>query len=792
MIDFVADNPARTTNLVDLLRWRAAWSPNQVAYTFRVEDETDQSITYGELDRAAQALAVRLAEVTKPGDRALLLFPAGLDFIRAFFGCAYARCLAVPSCYPKPHRPMPRLSAIANDARAVVVLTESKTFDLVETVRETSDLGNLDWIKVDELDVDLADLWQPVRIDSDAVLFLQYTSGSTDDPKGVMVQHRNVLHNLEVIRRGFHLEFSHRNDTDIGKGVFWLPAYHDMGLIGGILTSMYVGGQSLLMSPNDFLRRPARWLEAISQQRALVSGAPNFAYDLCVQKITEEQMADLDLSSWKVGFCGAEPIRPETLEQFAAKFETCGFRREAFYPCYGLAESTLLAAGGDGPASPVVRRYLRTALAQHRVTDANGASANEVVKLVGCGSSRLEQRIEIVNPESRLRCDEDEVGEIWLQSPSIAAGYWNRPDETTEVFNARLQGADEGAFLRTGDLGFFHQGQLFVTGRVKEVIIIRGRNLYPQDIEKSVARAHPSLRNDAGAAFSLKGSGEERLVVVHEIDRAFRRTDLSEVIRQIRRAIIDEHEVDPYAIVLIRQVSLPMTTSGKVQRSLCQQQYLEGTLRVLEFWKNETSPGHTQDEASEKSIPPVLATSRVNSNNGNGRQKAQVTTSSNNDGKTSASSTRRLKMVPLQLGDQPLAADERDRLSERIEIWLMDWLEKRASVSRDQIHPDKPFAEYGLDSLTAVEMSQDIEDWLGVQVTATVAWNYPTSASMAHYLVQKVAGFPEQGATQTKAVASRLEMDFDRLLGEVENLTEEEVESLLAEQDDSVVESPHG
>jgi len=789
MIDLVANNPARTTNLVDLLRLRATWSPNQVAYTFRVEDEGDQSVTYGELDRAARALAVRLAEVTNPGDRALLLFPAGLDFVRAFFGCAYARCLAVPSCYPKPHRPMPRLSAIANDARAVVVLTESKTFELVETARETSGLVNLDWINVDELDMDLADLWQPARIDSDDVLFLQYTSGSTDDPKGVMVQHGNVLHNLEVIRRGFHLEFNHRNDTNVGKGVFWLPAYHDMGLIGGILTSMYVGGQSLLMSPNDFLRRPARWLEAISQQRARVSGAPNFAYDLCVQKVTEEQMSDLDLSSWKVGFCGAEPIRPETLEQFAAKFETCGFRPEAFYPCYGLAESTLLAAGGDGPASPVVKRYLRTALAQHRVTDANGAGANEVVKLVGCGSSRLEQRIEIVNPESRLRCDADEVGEIWLQSPSIAAGYWDRPEETTEVFNAHLQGADEGVFLRTGDLGFFQEGQLFVTGRVKEVIIIRGRNLYPQDIEKSVARAHPSLRNDAGAAFSLRGSGEERLVVVHEIDRAFRRTDLSEVVRQVRRVVIDEHEVDPHAIVLIRQVSLPMTTSGKVQRSLCRQQYLEGTLRVLEFWKNETSLGHTADEASEKSTPAVLAAATVN---GHGRQKAQGTASSNHDGETAARLTSGLKTVPLQLGDQPLTADERDRLSERIEIWLMDWLEKRASVSRDQIHPDKPFAEYGLDSLTAVEMSQDIEDWLGVHVTATVAWNYPTSASMAGYLVQEVAGLPEQEATPTEAVASRLEMDFDRLLGEVEDLTEEEVEILLTEQEDSVVESRHG
>ncbi|MBI86299.1 MAG: AMP-dependent synthetase [Planctomycetaceae bacterium] len=789
MIDLVADNPTRITNLVDLLRWRAAWSPNQVAYTFRVEGEADQSVTYGELDRTARALAVRLAEVTKSGDRALLLFPAGLDFVRAFFGSAYARCLAVPSCYPKPHRPMPRLSAIANDARAVVVLTESRTFDLVETARETSDLGNLDWIKVDELDLELADQWQPARIDSDEVLFLQYTSGSTDDPKGVMVQHRNVLHNLEVIRRGFHLEFSHRNDTDSGKGVFWLPAYHDMGLIGGILTSMYVGGQTLLMSPNDFLRRPARWLEAISQQRALVSGAPNFAYDLCVQKITEEQIADLDLSSWKVGFCGAEPIRPETLEQFAAKFETCGFCPEAFYPCYGLAESTLLAAGGDGPSSPVVRRYLRSALAQHRVTDANGAGANEVVKLVGCGSSRLEQRLEIVHPENRLRCDEDEVGEIWLQSPSIAAGYWNRPEETEEVFNAQLQDGDQGSFLRTGDLGFVHEGQLFVTGRVKEVIIIRGRNLYPQDVEKSVARAHPSLRNDAGATFSLTGSGEERLIVVHEIDRAFRRTDLNEVVHQIRRAIIDEHEVDPHAIVLIRQVSLPMTTSGKVQRSLCRQQYLEGTLRVLEFWKNETSLEQTQDGPSEKSIAPVVATSTVN---GNGRQETRETPSSNNNGETSSSSTNRLKTAPLQLEDRPLTADERDRLSERIEIWLMDWLEKRASVSRDQIHRDKPFAEYGLDSLTAVEMSQDIEDWLGVQVTATVAWNYPTSATMSRYLVQEVAGSPEQGATPTEFVASRLEMDFDRLLGEVENLTEEEVESLLTQQEDSVVESRYG
>ena len=773
MMDSLCRTTESVSSLIELLECRSSSSPNRVAYSF-IGDDEPRDLTYGELNVRARAVAGYLQQTTRPGDRALLLFPAGLDFVSAFFGCVYAGVLAVPACYPKPKRPIPRLTAIARDASATVVLTNSKTLETTEVARNQPELRDLSWLAVETISSEYQDRWECPNVGRDDLLFLQYTSGSTTNPKGVMVSHDNLLHNLEVIRSGFGMKFSANSGDETEKGLFWLPAYHDMGLIGGILTSLYVGGQSVLMSPTDFLRRPMRWLEAISEARAKISGAPNFAYDLCVEKATEEDLARIDLSCWELGFCGAEPIRAETLERFYDTFSKCGFASDALYPCYGLAESTLLAAGPKSPMSPVYKRLLKSALSNNQVVDANGAPREDVQRLVGCGSALLDNQIMVVDPEHLTCCAPDRVGEIWIRGPSVARGYWNRPEETALTFQAKIADSDEGPFMRTGDLGFISDGNLYVTGRIKDVIIIRGRNLYPQDIEYTASQSNEALIQGAAAAFSYDVDGQERLAIVQEVNRRFRGQDLADVIGKIRGVINEQHDVDPNAIVLIRQASLPMTTSGKVQRSLCREQFQDGGLRVLEEWVN--SNGRSHPVSRDADGRPVAGPSE-NSNGSNGRR------SNNGDNRLdSAYGAKSSVMAKLNRNGngstQVYSADEIDRLSERVESWLIDWLSGRAGVAAENIHRDKPFAEYGLDSLTAVELSHEIEQWLGVQVTATVAWNYPTVAAMAGYLAREVA---DSSGDNGAAVADDHEpgSDFERVLAEIEMMSEGEAEKYL-------------
>ncbi|MEM7316892.1 MAG: fatty acyl-AMP ligase, partial [Planctomycetota bacterium] len=547
---------------------------------------------------------------------------------------------------------MPRLASITRNCKAVAALTERNTLETMD--RSAEELQNLRWVTVDDIDVAKAESVQPLELSRDRLAFLQYTSGSTSDPKGVMVSHGNLLHNLEMIRQGFGLR-SVAEGGDLQTGVFWLPAYHDMGLIGGILESLYVGGHSVLMSPASFLQRPIGWLETMSRFSATISGAPNFAYELAVNRSTDEQRRDLDLSNWRVAFCGAEPIRPATLQQFSEAFAVSGFRHDSFYPCYGLAESTLLASGGIGPAELTLRRVDREALGENRVattTDDNGQV------LVGCGDAIHNQEIAIVDPTTCERCPDDVIGEVWVKGESIAQGYWGLEEESETTFRAKIAGTDDGPFLRTGDLGFKLDGHLFVTGRVKDVIIIRGRNHYPQDIERSAADSHEALRLDSGAVFTIDSeSGQEQLVVVQEVDRQYRNADFDEVIRQVRRSVSESHELEVYRVVLIRHANLPRTTSGKVQRNLCRQQLAAGELKVLADWE---------------------------------RQKVEDAPA-----KSTGESTERFKRQ-----DGPMSPDEVDRLSERVESWLLSWLVDRAAIPEGEVHRDKPFAEYGLDSLT--------------------------------------------------------------------------------------------
>jgi 8-amino-7-oxononanoate synthase len=561
------------SNLVDLLRHRAAHQPNDTAFHYLVDGESEEiAWTYAELDRRARAIAAWLQSLKLQGERALLLYPAGLDFIAAFFGCVYAGVVAVPAYPPRKNRSLERIEAIADDAEAKVTLTTHEVLGRVQGVlEENPSLKAMHWAATDQFPAGMESDWKQPDVHGETLAFLQYTSGSTGTPKGVMLSHANLMHNSALICYAFE-------HTRSGVGVFWLPSYHDMGLIGGILQPMYYGRPNVLMSPMSFLQRPVRWLKAITKYKGTISGGPNFAYDLCVRRISAEERQTLDLSSWNLAFNGAEPIRPETMAEFTRTFAPCGFRSEAFYPCYGLAEATLMVTGGMKTSLPIIRSFDAKALESNQATD-ELPEEEGTRSLVGCGVALLDQELVIVDPETMTRCPDRQVGEVWVAGPSVAQGYWHRADETANTFRAYLKDSGRGPYLRTGDLGFLHNGELFVTGRLKDLLIIRGRNHYPQDIEQTVEKAHELVRPMASAAFSVDVGGQERLVVVAEIERGRNRSqdELDGVFEAIRKAVSTEHEIPADGIVLIKAGSIPKTSSGKIQRHACRIGFLRGT-----------------------------------------------------------------------------------------------------------------------------------------------------------------------------------------------------------------------
>ena len=566
--------------LVDLLRYRTIHQSKQNAYTFLQDGETESdSLTYQELDTRARAIAAKLQSLEATGERALLLFPPGLEFIAAFFGCLYAGVVAVPAYPPRRNQKMSRLQAIVADAQASVALTTTSLLDNIESrFSQESELAELRWVATDNIKSELASDWLEPEVNSSTLAFLQYTSGSTGTPKGVMVSHQNLLHNLALI----HKRFEH---TPNSHGVIWLPPYHDMGLIGGVLQPLYGGFPVTLMSSVAFLSKPIRWLQAISRYKATTSGGPNFAYEMCVKKIKPEQLAGLDLSSWKLAFTGAEPINAHTLEQFATTFKPSGFRKQAFYPCYGMAENTLFVSGGLKTAEPIIRRVDRLALLQNQVVNSSDSS-EEVRAIVGCGRSPHDQKIAIANPESLTQCLDGQVGEIWVSGESVAQGYWRKAEATDKTFNAYLADTGKGPFLRTGDLGFLLDDELYVTGRLKDLIIIRGRNHYPQDIELTVEKSNPALRPGCCAAFSVEILGSEQLVIAVEVERTYlRKLDVDQVVGSIRKAVSQNHELQVYGVLLLKPTTIPKTSSGKIQRHACRVGFFEDSLSVVGQWK---------------------------------------------------------------------------------------------------------------------------------------------------------------------------------------------------------------
>ena len=555
----------------ELLQERTRERPDAVGFTYLSDGEAErETLSHADLDRRASAIAAALhAAGAAPGDRALLLLAPGLDYVSAFFGCLYAGVVAVPSYPPDPFRPertLPRLIGVVDDADPVIALTTSDLLAFIDGLGEHAPpLRKLRWIAVDAVPDETA---APVAVDPDSTAFLQYTSGSTAAPRGVMVSHENLLHNLGMIQRYFGTD----SDT---QALIWLPPYHDMGLIGGLLQPLYAGCPVTLLSPLHFLEQPMRWLRMISSLGVTVSGGPNFAYELCARRATPEEVDQLDLSTWQVAFNGAEPIRPATLDRFAAVFGPAGFRADAFLSCYGLAEATLIVSGTER-GKPVPRLQVdRDALAGNTAVASGGG---EEVSLVSCGSGAADQEIAIVDAGTGRRCPDGVVGEIWVTGPSVARGYWRRPEETERVFGARIAGEDAG-YLRTGDLGFQLEGRLVVTGRRKDLLVVRGRNHYPHDIEYTAEHAHPALRVGCSAAFQVADDrDEDRLVLVMEVRGASETVDGAEITARVREAVALVHGLRAHTVLLVRAGTVPKTSSGKIQRSLCRARHLAGEL----------------------------------------------------------------------------------------------------------------------------------------------------------------------------------------------------------------------
>jgi natural product biosynthesis luciferase-like monooxygenase protein len=726
---FDETNPERLT-LVDILRLRAQHSPQREAYTFLPNGEMKQvQMTYADLDREARRIAALLQDRVAPGERVLLLYPPGLEYVAAIFGCFYAGVVAVPAYPPRLNQSLMRVQTILRDAEATAVLTTSTILSSMRRTKTLDPWGkpkgrigaspirnqDLQWIATDTVDPQAVASYRESGREGkglapfpslQAPALLRYTSGSTGSPKGVMLTHNNLMRNAALIQEGMSLTIETR-------ALFWLPPYHDMGLMGGILQGLYTGYPTVLMTPVTFLQQPLRWLQAISSFQATVSGAPNFAYDLCAKKATAGTLKALNLRSWAVAFNGAEPVRAETLQRFAETFAPCGFRPEMFYPCYGMAEATLFLSGGRQDEKPSIRTFDGEAIENGYAVETTGEQESSRL-LVSCGYVRQGQEVAIVDPQLHTRCAPGTIGEIWVRGPNVAPGYWGKAEETAETFQAFLREnvntgeasspeCPNGPFLRTGDLGFCRDNELFVTGRLKDLIIIRGRNLYPHDIEQVVEKSHPLLRQSCCAAFAIEGASSEQVVIVQEVVRHYDDQGIQEAIQAICQAVLSEFDVEVGAIELLRVGTIPKTTSGKIQRHACRSGFLAGELNAVYRWKR-ISP---QYPSNKEKMPE----NRV----GTGKGQAAFPT---------APVPTRFSLTIQEIVD-----------------WLVMRIAERAHMDAHAVDLHAPFVQFGLNSLEAVGLSGELEQWLEQTLSPTLIYDYPSIDALARYLAGRREGF---------------------------------------------------
>ena len=560
----------------DLLNHRVLQRKNDLCYTFLVGVEVRNQWDYSDLHREVAKVGAHLRKIGLIGKRALLVYPQGPDFMAAFLACLCQNVVAVPVPAPETWnllRTMPRLRAVAEDADAAFVLTNRKIFNLASASGSNLwDFEGTPWIVTDELEEGDNDLGEDL-IDATAPAYFQYTSGSTSSPSGVVITHQSLMHHLGALHKS----------CGYGDGVTvtWMPHFHDYGLVQGLLQPLFSGDPCYFMSPLSFLKRPAHWLGAITKYGGTHSQAPNFAYEHCIRRINPGERAGLNLATWKAAGNAAEPINPEVLEKFIETFEPCGFRRGASAPAYGLAEATLLVSSTRLNSGPRVLELDADAVVDGRATPAEVGRAGR--KVVSCGELVGDTKVAIVDPENLTKRRADEIGEIWVSDPAVAAGYWNQPARSQEIFHAYLRDTGEGPWLRTGDLGFLQNGELFISGRLKDMIIIRGANFAPQDIEWVSQKCHPAVESAESAAFSLTIEGEERLGVVQELNRKDNpsNVDFGDVTARIREHISLEFDVRAHAVALVRRGTIPKTSSGKIQRRACRAALLDGSLETL-------------------------------------------------------------------------------------------------------------------------------------------------------------------------------------------------------------------
>jgi acyl-CoA synthetase (AMP-forming)/AMP-acid ligase II/acyl carrier protein len=681
--------------LVHVLRERAAERRDVRAFTFLLDGETQEAVlTYAQLDERARAIAAALLELGAGGKTVVLLYPPELEYISAFFGCLYAGAIAVPAYPPDPMRlgrTLPRLQGIIDDAGADVVLTTSALLGMSEMIFQLApSLRDKKWVASDEIDTSRAASWRAPDVSGEDLAFLQYTSGSTGSAKGVMLTHGILLANLAMISRFFQ-------NTEESTTVSWLPLYHDMGLIGIVLGTVCAGSHAVLLSPLDFLSRPMRWLQAIHRYRALFSVAPNFAFDLCARKVTDAERKALDLSCWTIAGNGAEPVRAETLKRFHEAFAESGLRPNLIAPMYGLAEATLMVSAAEPANGPLVKTVETQSLSEGRI-EPPPAGSQRTRQIIGCGPA-LEDGVVIVDPDTALPSASGRVGEIWVRGPHVAKGYWNKPEQSEATFGARLANGD-GPFLRTGDHGILLDGQLFITGRLKDLIIVRGLNYYPQDIEAAAEASHPSLRKGCAAAFSMEIEGEEEVVLAIEVDeRAVAGVGgVNDVVSAIRAAVSEQFQLPLHAVVLLKSRSIPKTSSGKIQRRACKAGFVDGSLEEV-----------ARDVALRAATPDL---------------------------------------AKVLSGLRDLAPAEQARI---LQETIVQQVAKFLAVPIDKVDTSRTVLGLGVDSIRAVSLGRALEEHLGVKIPLSVL----IRASIAKLALEIVKALPRP-STAPVAAGARL------------------------------------
>ena len=669
--------------LLDHLKHHTSKHPEQKVYIILKDGDSEtMAITYKELLSEVKAIAVHLLKYGQTGHRALLLYEHAQDFIPAFLGCLHSGIIAVPAYPPDPirlNRSLPRLVSIYKDVQPQLVLTTTSNLALVDgLISMYPEFKNTQWVSTNQVDKHLAQNWKYPHITENSLAYLQYTSGSTQKPRGVMISHQQLLENQRVGKL-----LNDFTSDSIFAG--WLPLYHDLGLMAYVIGAIYNDCLSVLMSPIHFLKQPFRWMKAISDYKATHNAAPPFGYDLCVKHTPTEMLDQLDLSSWKVAGIGAETVSMKTIEQFSTYFKACGFNKKAFRPTYGMAETVLYISGGVSQGNALT--ISRKALEKGRVvfTEKNSEDAYMITHSGHAGSGF---HVAIVNQDTFEVCSNGTIGEIWLKGPSVAKGYYENSLATKHIFNAYISDTHEGPFLRTGDLGFIKDKMVYVTGRLKDIIIVHGRNFYPQDIESIAQTSSPVIRKGCCVAFSIHIAGRERVFLVLEVKKKFLdKLNPDKTIHDILRSVTEYYELELYAVILVHPNTIPKTSSGKPQRSLCKKEFIEIKLSIIHEWHQNISQAAT--------IQPTP------------------------------------KALSLKESQKSFALKETKQ-------WLKTRIQQLVSTDIQFISDNDCFENFGVDSVGAVTLSGELEKWLGYDIHPFVLYQYKTIDSLSNYIVDEV------------------------------------------------------